>query len=126
MKKLAAIRGATSCENTKEAIGNAVHQMCDEIFIKNNIQSKDLVSIQFTMTEDLDELNAAGALRKMGPCIDCSKVALFCSQEAKIKGGMEKVIRVMVTTYVKRNLEITNVYLNGTDALRPDRKTENK
>lgn len=122
MKKLAAIRGATCCENTKESIGLWVHTMCDEIFKQNNIKSKDLVSIQFTMTKDLDEMNACAALRKMEPCIDCSKVALFCSQEAEIKGGMEKVIRVMVTCYVNRRTEIKNVYVNGADALRPDRK----
>jgi len=122
MKKLFAIRGATSCENNADEILKAVHQMCDDIFIKNNIKAKDMVSIQFSMTEDLDELNAAAALRRGGPCIDCSKVALFCTQEARIKGGKEKVIRVMVTTYLPSKTEIVNVYNNGTDVLRPDRK----
>lgn len=122
MKRLFAIRGATSCENTKEDILKAVHELCDEIFIVNKVKSQDMVSIQFTMTKDLNVLNAAGALRQAGPCIDCSKVALFVSQEAEIEGGMEKVIRVMVTTYLKKNAEIVNIYKNGTDRLRPDRK----
>lgn len=122
MKKLTAIRGATSCENTKESILEAVHNMCDELFIQNKIKSSDMVSIQFSMTPDLTVLNAAAALRKGNPCIDCSKVALFCTQEALIEGGMSKVIRVMVTTYVSRKQEIKNIYQNGTDALRPDRK----
>ncbi|MCQ2584654.1 MAG: chorismate mutase [Treponema sp.] len=122
MKKLFAIRGATSCENNADEILKAVHTMCDDIFIKNNIKSEDMVSIQFSMTDDLDELNAAAALRRGGPAIDCSKVALFCTQEARIKGGMEKVIRVMITTYLPRKAEIVNVYNNGTDRLRPDRK----
>ncbi|MCQ2573305.1 MAG: chorismate mutase [Treponema sp.] len=122
MKRLFAIRGATTCENNYDSILKAVHEMCDDIFIKNKIKSEDMVSIQFSMTKDLTALNAAAAVRKGGPAIDCSKVALFCTQEAEIEGGMEKVIRVMVTTYLPRKAEIINVYNNGTDALRPDRK----
>ncbi len=122
MKRLYAVRGATSCENTSEDILKAVHEMCEELFQKNNVKAQDMVSIQFSMTKDLNALNAAAALRKAGPCIDCSKVALFCTQEADIPGGMEKVIRVMVTTYLKNKSEVINVYKNGTDRLRPDRK----
>ena len=121
MKRLYAVRGATSCENTPESILKAVHEMCDELFIQNKMKSEDLVSIQFSMTKDLDSFNACGALRKSGPVIDCSKVALFCTQEADIIGGMEKVIRVMITVYLKKNAEVKNIYKNGTDRLRPDR-----
>lgn len=124
MKRLYAIRGATKCENTSEEILKAVHEMCDEIFTANNIKAEDMVSIQFSMTKDLNALNAAAALRKAGPCIDCSQVALFCTQEADIPGGMEKVVRVMITTYLRKKAKVVNVYKNGTDMLRPDRKSK--
>lgn len=122
MKRLYAVRGAVCSENTKEDISKNVHEMCDAIFTENGIKSEDLVSIQFTMTKDLDEYNACAALRKSGPCIDCSQVALFCSQEAEIKGMLPKCIRVMITCYLEEGKEIRNIYMNGAEVLRPDRK----
>ena len=120
MKKLTAIRGAVCCENAPEDITKNVCNMCNAIFEKNELKSEDLISIQFTVTKEITKLNPASALRKGTPCIDVSKVALFCSVEPEIEGGLTSVIRVMVTAYAKKSLKKQNIYLNGAEKLRPD------
>jgi chorismate mutase len=65
-------------------------------------------------------MNPCAALRFSGSNIDSSKIPLFCSQEAYIKNGLPKVIRVLITTYVEKNQDITHVYINGAEKLRPD------
>ena len=115
-----AVRGAVCCENESEDIVKNVSLMMNQIFSLNNIQSQDLVSIQFSMTSDLNEINAATALRKGNIIIDVSKVALFCTQEAQIKNMPPKIIHAMVTFYGDENLSVKNVYLNGAEKLRPD------
>ena len=126
MKKLAAIRGAVCCENTPEDITKNVCTMCNAIFEQNQIKAEDLVSIQFTVTKEITKLNPAAALRKgnaeIKACIDVSKVALFCSVEPEIEDGLTSVIRVMITTYMKKSLEKKNIYLNGSEKLLPDFK----
>ena len=119
-KKLAAIRGATCCDNTKEEITKYVCQMCNQIMDENNLLPEDLVSIQFTVTKDITVLNPATALRKGPMKYDMSQVALFCSQEAEIEGGMEYVIRVLVHAYMPEFVSKHNVYINGGERLRPD------
>ncbi|MBP3607723.1 MAG: chorismate mutase [Treponema sp.] len=119
-KKLYAIRGATGAENNKDSILKNVSEMCKELFGKNKILPEDIVSVQFTVTNDLDEMNPAAALRR-GDCgIDTSKLALFCSQEPNIKGSPEKMIRVLVTVYLPLESEVYHVYINGGEKLRPD------
>ncbi len=119
-KRIFAIRGAACSENTKDDIFLNTENLCREIFKKNKIKAEDLISIQFSLTPDLNQLNPATALRKGNTGLDTSKVALFCCQEAVIEGMLEKVIRVMVTVYLDEEAEIFNVYQNGAEKLRPD------
>ena len=121
-KKLAAFRGAVCVENTKESITENVCLMCRELFSRNNIKSEDIVSLQFTITDDITVLNPATALRKGNPGLDVSAVPLFCAQEAKIDGGMPLVVRALLTAYVDGGQERHNVYLKGAEKLRPDFK----
>lgn len=121
-KKIKAIRGATGAENTKASITENVCALCNELFSVNKLKQKDLVSIQFSVTDDIDELNPCTALRLSltdGKLIfDSTKVALFCTQEAKIKNYLPKMIRVMITAY--SNKPVKNIYINGAEKLRPD------
>lgn len=119
-KRIYAIRGAVCAQNTQEDIQDKVCLMCNEIFSKNKISSEDLVSIQFTITDEITVMNPATALRKGNMIIDVSKTALFCSQEARIENAMKNVIRVMITAYLPEKSEICNIYLNGAEKLRPD------
>ena len=120
-KRLYSIRGATFCENTKESITNFVGEMCRQIFSENNLSADDIVSIQFTMTEDLDVLNPATGLRLYSDLgLDVSAVPLFCSQEVKTVGMHEKLVRVLVTCYMPYGAKIHPAYINGAQMLRPD------
>ena len=94
--------------------------MCRQLFCKNHLKERDLVSIQFTMTRTLDCLNAASALRKSDVGLDVSKVPLFVSQEAFTKGSPDKVIRVLVSAYMKKGRAAKSVYINGAQSLRAD------
>ena len=119
-ERLFAIRGATGAENTAESIRKNVCEMCLKLFSENKLSQKDFVSIQFTMTDDLDAMNAAMALRRGQNEFDVSQIPLFTSQEAKIAGAPEKMIRVMVTAYMDENAKPVPVYINGGEKLRPD------
>lgn len=119
-KKLTSIRGATQSANTKEDIQKNVCDLCNLIVEKNNLKTKDMVNIQFTVTKDITALNPATALRLGTTNFDSSKVALFCSQECEMDNGSPLMIRVMVTTYMKNVNKKENVYINGAEKLRPD------
>lgn len=120
MKRLYAIRGAVCAENTKESIREQTLNMCDQIFLQNNIDAGDVVSMHFSLTKDLDVLNPCAAFRKEYKKIDTSMIPLFCTQEAYIQGGLQKVIRLIVHVYLEENSTINHIYLNGAEILRPD------
>ncbi|MCR4822240.1 MAG: chorismate mutase [Treponema sp.] len=119
-KRLFAIRGATGAENNCDSIRENVCQMCLKLFSANSLSQEDFVSIQFTITGDLDAMNPAAALRKGQSEFDVSSIPLFCSQEPKIKNSPEKMIRVMITVYMDENAKPAPVYINGGERLRPD------
>ena len=119
-QRLFAIRGATGAENNAESIRKNVCEMCLTLFRENKLAAGDFVSIQFTITDDLDTLNPAAALRKGQDEFDVSSIPLFCSQEPKVLGSPEKMIRVMITVYMDEDAVPVPVYINGGEKLRPD------
>ena len=119
-KRLFGLRGASGAENTAESITKGVCDMCTSLFTLNNIAPEDVVSIQFTMTQDLDAINPASALRCNQNEIDVSACALFCSQEASVRGMAGGMIRALVTAYMDEGASARHVYINGAEALRPD------
>ena len=120
MKKVFGIRGACCAENTAESITNETVALCRRIFLENALSPEDIVSIQFTLTRDLDEMNPCSALRKNDVGLDTSRIPLFCAQEAYIKGGLEKVIRILITAYLDEGKTPKNCYIDGADVLRPE------
>lgn len=122
MKKISAIRGAVSAVNTKESIKNQTVRLIKEIIEQNDLRKKDFISIQFSITKDLTVLNPATALR-LGinelP-YDLCDIPLFCTQEAFIEGGLECVIRVLITGCFKNKKKLKFVYLDDAKKLRPD------
>lgn len=119
-ERLFAIRGATGAENTAESITSNVCEMCLKLFSENKLSQKDFVSIQFTITDDLNVMNPAMALRKGQGKFDVSQIPLFCAQEARISGSPEKMVRVLVTAYMDADSKPVPVYINGGEKLRPD------
>ncbi|MBQ0052142.1 MAG: chorismate mutase, partial [Treponema sp.] len=118
--RLYGIRGATGAENTKESVTQNVCQMCLELVKENNLKPEDIVSIQFTITSDLNLMNPAAALRRGQNQVDFSGVPLFCSQEPEIAGSPEKMVRVLFTAYMEEGSKVVPVYINGGEKLRPD------
>lgn len=113
--RLYAVRGAVCCENTVESIASRVSELYSLLITQNSVSECDIVSVQFTMTADLDALNPATALRKAGMA---ASVPLFAAAEPFIRGGMPRVVRILLTYYGSR--AGSPVYLHGAEKLRPD------
>jgi chorismate mutase len=112
-----AVRGAIQVgENSARAIENSAVRLVSEILRANAIAEHHIVSIIFSLTEDLTAANPATGLRREG----FAGTPLFCTQEARIEGGMPRVIRVLVTFEALERREAVAVYLEGAEALRSD------
>ncbi len=114
-KKLKALRGAVCCEDSQEAISEAVDSLYSELLNSNKLKEKDIVSIQFTITKDLKAMNPATALRKNG---FAKNTPLFCAIEPEIFGAMPKTIRILIYYYGRKPAKHT--YLGEAKKLRPD------
>jgi chorismate mutase len=117
-KRLFALRGAVQCKNQADDITKQVGLLYDELLSQNTLEAGDIVSVIFSVTPDLDALNPATALRKSGRGGD---LALFALQEAPSQGGLPRTIRVLIHCYMEESAAPRHVYLNGAEALRPDR-----
>lgn len=119
-KRMFCIRGASCAENTKESILKNTNELFSKIVLNNELKAEEFISIQFTLTPDLDQLNPAAALR-LGENSDiASGVPLFCSQEPVIKGMLPGAIRIMVSVHKELDFKPKAAYINGAEVLRPD------
>jgi chorismate mutase len=117
-KKVVALRGACQAENNVDDIVKQVCALYDELLRQNNLSEDNIVSIIFSMTPDLDEKNAAAALRQGGKAKD---LALFVVQEAVVKGGLPRCVRILIHAYADGENPLFHIYQNGAEVLRPDR-----
>lgn len=117
-KRIYAARGAIFAENTKDSIQEKVVKLFNAVIQKNQVESDDIVSLQWTMTKDLDAMNPATALRLGKTFVPTSEIPLFCSQELFVQGGRPKVIRMLLTAYMDH--KPAHIFLDGAEALRPD------
>ncbi|MBQ9238567.1 MAG: chorismate mutase [Treponema sp.] len=119
-QRLFGIRGAAGAENTADSIADATEALCAALFSRNSLAARDIVSVHFTLTRDLTALNPATAIRNSSELPGIDRIALFCSQEAYIAGGMDGIVRVLVTAYLPHDAEPAHVYIRGAERLRPD------
>lgn len=115
-----AVRGATQViDDDRELILDATKELLGAIMAENGFAEEELISIFFSMTDDLRAVAPALAARQMG----WLEPALLCVQELGIDGTLPRTIRVLahVETDTART-DIVNVYLNGTDVLRDSPK----
>ncbi len=117
-KRLYGLRGAVFCENDAADIELRVAQLYDELTTANALNDEDIVSFVFSVTPDLTALNPAAALRRSGRGGD---LALFSVQESIADGGFPRVVRALVHCYAPIGAKLKHAYLNGAEALRPDR-----
>ncbi|MFM1825528.1 MAG: chorismate mutase [Actinomycetota bacterium] len=112
------IRGATMLNNNDaDELNDAVIELLQEIFNKNNIDNKDLISIFFTSTKDLNCAFPAAAARKIG----LGDVPLICSQEIDVPNSPAKVVRILMHVNTEKDRDqIKHIYLRGAEVLRQD------
>ncbi len=114
---VASVRGAIQIDkNSQDHIFQGIQELVTGLCEKNQITEDMLISIQCSQTRDLDDANPATGLRELG----FQKVPLWCVQELYVKGGMERVIRVLLTLNWEGSEPPHPVYLRGAKALRPD------
>lgn len=112
------VRGATTIrENTKDEILTNTRELLEMILKKNKIKIKDVISIIFTATDDIDDSYPAVAARELG----FTQCSLMCLQEMKVKDSLDKCIRVLILfNSAKKQSDVIHVYLNEAKSLRPD------
>ncbi|NLD50108.1 MAG: chorismate mutase [Clostridiaceae bacterium] len=113
-----AVRGATTVHtNTTDDIIKETTILLKNIVDYNNLNEEDIISIIFTVTNDINAAFPAKAAREIG----FTKVALMCMKEMEVPGSLEKCIRILIHVNTdKSNDEIRHVYLNNAKILRPD------
>lgn len=113
-----AVRGATTIkEDTRENIISATKEMIEKIISENNIEIKNIESIEFTATRDISSAYPAVAARELG----ITKAGLMCVQEMYVVGSLEKCIRLLMRVRGDLTQDLVNhVYLEEAVKLRPD------
>ncbi len=111
------IRGATTVErNDREEILSATTELLQLMIRRNDLQTEDVASAIFSLTEDLDAEFPAVAARLLG----WTNVPLMCSREIPVPGSLSKCVRVLLHVNTTRGLaEIQHVYVRGAVDLRP-------
>jgi chorismate mutase len=117
--KITFIRGATTASgNSVQEIENAVVELIDKLISRNNIVKKNILSITFTTTKDLDACFPASIARK---CNGLDAVAFLDCQQMYVSNDVDFCIRIMAQVLLPSNNSVIHPYLNGASKLRPDR-----
>jgi len=113
------VRGATTVEaNTSGEILEATRQLLALMIRQNGIEEKDVASVIFSTTTDLDAEFPALAARQLG-WLD---VALMCVHELDVPGSLRRCIRILLHWNTEKpSDEIIHVYIRDAARLRPDR-----
>ncbi|MBO3459033.1 chorismate mutase [Aetokthonos hydrillicola Thurmond2011] len=116
--RIRAIRGATTVsENGVEAMQEAVTELLDELEKRNQLDPRNILSVTFSVTRDLDAIFPAAIARKR-PYWD--NVAMLDVQQMYVKGSMERCVRFLVHAYLPESVPIYHTYLRHAASLRPD------
>lgn len=113
------VRGATGVtENTKDALVAAGEELLNALVAANGIDPADVASVFFTCTPDLNAAFPAQAARNLG----WTDTAMLCAHEMNVPGSLAMCLRVLIHWNTSRTqAEVKHVYINGAQALRPDR-----
>ena len=117
--KITIIRGATTASrNSVKEIEIAVVELIDELISRNNLIKRNLLSIIFTSTKDLDACFPASIARK---CNDLDSVAFLDCQQMYVSNDVNFCIRMMAQVLFLTNNPVNHPYLRGASKLRADR-----
>lgn len=114
------IRGAiTVQEDNATEVLQATRELLEEIIKQNEVESQDIASIIFTVTQDIKSIFPAEAARSMG----FNLVPLMCSLEIGVQGSLPLCIRVLVHLNTEKSqAEIKHLFLRDASKLREDLK----
>ena len=117
--KITLIRGATTASgNSVDEIEDAVVELIDELILRNNLEKRNLLSITFTATKDLDACYPASIARK---CNGLDSVAFLDCQQMHVIDDIDFCIRIMAQVLLPSNFPVQHPYLRGASKLRADR-----
>ena len=113
-----AARGAIAvAEDTPVCVLDATQRLVGAMLERNGAVGEDLISMLFTVTDDITSVFPAEAARRMG----LGSVPLMCAREIPVAGSMPLVVRVLMHLHTDRSLaEVEPVYLDGAETLRDD------
>ncbi|MEH2059746.1 MAG: chorismate mutase [Nostoc sp.] len=116
--QMRAIRGATTvAENTVEAMQEVVKELLDELENRNQFQPRDMISVTFSVTRDLDAIFPA-AIARARPGWD--NVAMLDVQQMHVEGSLQRCIRFLIHAYLPASASVHHIYLRNAASLRPD------
>ena len=117
--KITFIRGATSASgNSIMEIEDAVVELIDELISRNDLIKKNILSIVFTATKDLDACFPASIARK---CNGLDSVAFLDCQQMYVLNDVNFCIRIMAQVLLPPKYPVNHPYLRGASKLRTDR-----
>ena len=117
--KLTAIRGATTAKGNKDyLIRDVVIELIQELITRNHLKEEDIISITFTVTEDLNSCFPASIARKH---FNFDSVAFLDCQQMFVPNDVNFCIRLLALVYLEYDRQPINPYLNESYKLRPDR-----
>lgn len=115
--RLFALRGANSVErNDARAILDATDELMRALIERNGLEADSIVSVIFTLTDDLDAEFPAVAARRLG----LDRVPLLCTREIAVPGSLPRVLRVLAHYYADDEHQPQHVYLGEARTLRSD------
>tara|TARA_Y100001968_G_C19453446_1_gene770369 strand:- start:7695 stop:8069 length:375 start_codon:yes stop_codon:yes gene_type:complete len=116
---LQALRGANTCDkNSSESIGNSVKELIFELQKRNGLNPKQIISITFSTTKDLDACFPASIARHQ---LGLEEVALLDCQQMYVKNDLKNCIRILALAWLAPNQIPKHPYLGKAITLRPDR-----
>lgn len=113
-----AIRLATTIDSdSPDEIRQAVKDLLEAMLQENSLKVEDIISIYFTLTNDIQSLNPATAVREQ---LRWDNVPMICAQEAFIEGGMQRCIRGLIHASFPENKKVHHIYHKEAKLLRTD------
>ena len=117
--KLTVIRGATTADGDEDKyIKSAVVDLIKEFISLNELKKEDIISITFTVTQDLTACFPASIARRH---FNFDSVAFLDCQQMYVPNDVNFCIRMMAVVNLKCNRRPVHPYLKGSSKLRPDR-----
>lgn len=116
--RVRAARGAiVVAEDTPTGVLDATQRLLASMLERNAVDPDDLISVLFTVTDDIRSAFPAEAARIMG----LGRIPLMCAREIPVQGAMPAVVRVLMHMYTDRGIDdVQHVYLDGAETLRDD------